>query len=82
MAFGFMPLPEGVDTTQLKVATKSNVAFAGRTTEEGKLAMQIVLPKEHLLEIKSVFENIIPKIKEQERLQKEKQKEKAQANSI
>jgi hypothetical protein len=82
MAFGFMPFPEGVDTTQLKVTTKSNIAFAGRTTEEGQLAMQIVLPKEHLLEIKSVFESIIPKIKEQERLQKEKQKEKAQANSI
>jgi hypothetical protein len=81
MAFGFMPLPEDFDTTQLKVSSKSNVAFAGRTTEEGKLALQIVLPREHLLEIKSVFENIIPKIKEQERLQREKQKEKAQANT-
>ena len=82
MAFGFMPLPEGVDTTELTVETKSNVAFAGRTTEKGELALQIVLPKEHLLEIKSVFENIIPKIKEQERLQREKQKEKAQAKNM
>ncbi len=82
MAFSFMPFPEGVDTTELKVETKSNIAFAGRTTDRGQLAMQIVLPKEHLLEIKSVFENIIPKIKEQERLQREKQKEKAQANNI
>ncbi|UCC97399.1 MAG: hypothetical protein JSW66_16330 [Phycisphaerales bacterium] len=82
MAFGFMPLPEDFDTTQLEMDSKSNIAFAGRTTAEGNLALQIVLPREHLLEIKSVFDNIIPKIKEQERLQRQKQKERAQANSM
>ena len=71
MAFGFMPLPDGVDTTQLKVATKSNIAFAGRTTAEGKLALQIVLPKKHLQEIQSAFKKLIPQIeKQQKELQK------------
>ena len=74
MAFGFMPLPEGFDTTQLKVETKSNIAFAGRTTAEGKLALQIVLPKKHLQEIQSVFKTLIPQIEKQQREMREKQR--------
>ena len=76
MAFGFMPLPEGVDTTQLKVATKSNIAFAGRTTAKGKLALQIVLPKEHLQEIQSAFKALIPQIEKQQKELQKKQCEK------
>ncbi|MHC4119785.1 MAG: hypothetical protein ACYSWO_19990 [Planctomycetota bacterium] len=82
MGFNFMPLPEGVERPKVTAETRSNIAFAGRTTDEGKLAMQIVLPKDHLLEIKSVFDSIIPQIKEQERLQREKQKEKAQTDEM
>lgn len=80
MAMGFMPLPGGPGAVELNVPTKSNVAFAGRTTAEGNLKVQWVLPGEHLLEIKSAFDTLIPKIKEQERLQREKQK--TQANDI
>ena len=82
MVFGFMPFPGGVDMSDLKVESKSNIAFAGRTTDQGQLSLQIVLPKQHVLEIKSVFENIIPKIKEQEQKLKEEQKEEVQANNI
>ena len=77
MALGFMPLPGDVDRAQLKVPTDSNVAFAGRTTAEGKMTLQMALPKKHLQEIKSAFENLIPKIREQEKLQRQKQKEQA-----
>jgi len=82
MAAGFIAAIEEVDMPELDTPTESNIAFAGRTTEAGNLVFQIVMPKEHMLETKSVFENIIPKIKEQERLKRQKQKEKAQANNI
>lgn len=82
MVAGFIATAEDVDMPELETPTESNIAFAGRTTEAGNLAFQIVMPKEHLLETKSVFENIIPKIKEQERLKRQKQKERAQANNM
>ncbi len=72
MALGFMPLPEDFDRTQLQVASKSNIAFAGRTTDEGKLAVQIVLPKKHVQEIQSVFKILIPQIEKQQRELREK----------
>ena len=78
MVGGFMASAAGADMPQVDTQTESNIAFAGRTTEAGNLAFQIVMPKEHLLETKSVFENVIQKIEEQQR----KQKEKAQANNM
>ena len=36
MALGFMPLPEGTDTSKLKVQSSSNIAFAGRTKERSE----------------------------------------------
>jgi len=82
MVVGFMASAAGADLPKVDIATESNIAFAGRTTEAGNLAFQIVMPKEHLLETKSIFEDVIPKIKEQERLKRQKQKEKAQANNM
>ncbi|GAI11519.1 unnamed protein product, partial [marine sediment metagenome] len=38
---------------------------------------QMALPKKHLQEIKSAFENLISNIREQEILQRQKQKEQA-----
>ncbi|NQT02678.1 MAG: hypothetical protein HQ580_11690 [Planctomycetes bacterium] len=82
MAFGFMPLPEDFDTTQLKVASKSNIAFAGRTTDEGKLALQIVLPKKHVQEIQSVFKTLIPQIeKHQKELREKHRSEQKESNA-
>jgi hypothetical protein len=54
------------------VATTSNIAFAGRTTADGKLAVQIVLPKKHLQEIQHVFKTLIPQIEKQQRELREK----------
>jgi len=82
MVAGFMATAAGADAPEVEASTESNIAFAGRTTEAGNLTFQIVMPKEHLLETKSVFEDIIPKIKEQERLKRQKQKERAQANNM
>jgi len=72
MVAGFIAAVEEIDMPELDTPTKSNIAFVGRTTEAGNLAFQVVMPKEHLLESKSVFENFIPKIKEQERLKRQK----------
>jgi hypothetical protein len=69
MALGFMPLPEGADTSKLKVESTSNIAFAGRTTDEGKLAVNIVMPKKHLQEIQSVFKILIPMMEQQRKAQ-------------
>jgi len=74
MAFGFMPLPEGVDMSQFKVESKSNIAFAGRTTDQGKMAVNIVMPKKHLQEIQSVFKTMIAQIEKQQKEMREKQR--------
>jgi hypothetical protein len=69
MALGFMPLPADVDTSQIKVESNSNIAFAGRTTDEGKMAVSIVMPKKHLQEIQSVFKQFIPIMEQQHKSQ-------------
>ncbi|MHC4243497.1 MAG: hypothetical protein ACYSU4_13910 [Planctomycetota bacterium] len=66
--------PDGADLPNLKVPTKSNVAFTSGF-DDGKILMQIAMPKQHLLEIKSAFETIIPHIKKQEELKRQKRKE-------
>ena len=77
---GFVAGAAEVEMPQVDVKTESNIAFSGRTTEAGNLTFKIVMPKTHLLETKSVFENVIQKIKEQERKKREKQR--AQASNI
>ena len=68
---GFM-FPASDETVKLDVPTRSDIAFAGRTVDgEGRL--QVVLPKTHLLEIKSAFEKLVPQIKKQEELLRQKQ---------
>ena len=76
---GFIAATADVEVPQFEAATESNVAFAGRTTEAGNMVFQIVMPKQHLLETKSVVENVIKKIEQQ---MKDKQKKTAQANNI
>jgi hypothetical protein len=66
--------PDGADLPNLKVPTKSNVAFTSGF-DDGKILMQIAMPKQHLLEIKSAFETMIPHIKKQEELKRQKRKE-------
>lgn len=69
-------VPDGASSLKLKVPTKSNIAFASGF-DDGKITMQMAMPKSHLLEIKSAFETLIPQIKKQEELQRQKQREKA-----
>jgi len=82
IATGLMPLPEGASRPKLDVPTKSNIAFAARTTADGKLDVQMALPKEHLLEIQSAFKNLIPQINKQEELQRQKQQEQSKGSEI
>jgi hypothetical protein len=77
MASVFMVMPGGEKFPQLDVSTKSNIAFASWDAD-GKTTLQIALPKQHLLEIKSAFEKLIPQIEQQEKQQK-KQKTTAKA---
>ena len=54
-----------------QIPTQSGIAFAGRTTENGKMTLQMVLPKKHLQEIQSAFKTFIPLIEKMEKQQKE-----------
>ena len=71
MATRFMV--EGADSAD-QVQTQSSIAFAGRTTENGKMKLQYVLPKKHLQEIQSAFKKFIPLMEKQQREQREKQR--------
>jgi len=74
----FMSMPGDVNFPKLDVPTKSNIAFAGRSADGG-MTLQIALPRQHLLEIKSAFEKFIPQIEQQQRQQQQKwQKEQQQ----
>ena len=61
-----------IDMSKFGTTTKSNIAFAGRTVD-GKMTMEIVLPKAHLMEIKSSFATLIPQIKKEAKAQRQKQ---------
>ena len=69
IALGFMLPASDTDAPKINTTSKSNIAFAGRTTD-GIMTFQMVLPKRHLQEIKSAFETIIPEIEKQQRQQK------------
>ena len=71
MAMSFMI--EGADSAD-QVQSQSSIAFAGRTTEKGKMKLQIVMPKKHLQEIQSAFKKLIPIMEKQQREQREKQR--------
>jgi hypothetical protein len=64
---------EGADSSS-QVSTQSGIAFAGRTTENGKMKLQMVLPKKHLQEIQSAFKTFIPLMEKQHKEQMEKQR--------
>lgn len=73
MVAGLIAAIEDVDMPELDTPTESNIAFAGRTTADGKMALNIVMPKKHLQKIQSVFKTVIPQIEKQQREMKEKQ---------
>ncbi|MDH4241276.1 MAG: hypothetical protein OEW48_17090, partial [Phycisphaerae bacterium] len=55
MTSGFVEASGGPQIKTLNMPTKSNIVFAGRA-REGKLFVESVLPKQHLLEIKAAGE--------------------------
>ena len=75
MVLGAMPRPADASPAKLDVPTTSNIAFAGRTTADGVLQLQVVLPKKHLVEIQSAFKTLIPQIRKQQELEKQAPKE-------
>lgn len=78
MVVGAMPMFPAAGSAGLNVPTTSNIAFSGRTTAPGVLNMQMVLPKQHLVEIHSAFKTLITPIKKQEEMQRQEQKQKAE----
>jgi hypothetical protein len=54
---GVMPLPDGKTLPKLDVPTEGNIAFAA-FTGTGMFRTEVVLPKKHVLEIKSAFETL------------------------
>ncbi|MFH1719199.1 MAG: hypothetical protein ABIF19_17725 [Planctomycetota bacterium] len=77
MVTSFMPVPAGESRPKLEVPTQSSIAFSGRTVADGKMTLQMSLPKKHLMEIKAAFETLIPQIKKQEELQRQKRKDRS-----
>jgi len=60
--------------SQDQVQSQGGIAFAGRATEDGKMKLQMVLPKKHLQEIQSAFMKFIPLMEKQQREMREKQR--------
>ncbi|OHB62682.1 MAG: hypothetical protein A2168_09145 [Planctomycetes bacterium RBG_13_50_24] len=71
MATSFMI--EGADSPD-QVPTQSGIAFAARAAKDGKMKLQMVLPKKHLQEIQSAFKKLIPIMEKQQKEQREKQR--------
>jgi len=59
---GVMPLPDGKQLPELNVPTKSHIVFAAGTKGDVPVAW-VVLPRQHLMEIKSAFETLEEKMK-------------------
>ncbi len=78
MALAAMSMAGAEGPAKLDVPTTSSLAFAGRTTAPGVLDVQLVLPKQHLVEIKSAFKTLITPIKKQQELEKQAQEKKAE----
>jgi hypothetical protein len=60
---GALPLPDGTKMPSLNVPTEHNVAFAVFSRADG-FAVELVLPRKHVMEIKSAFETLDKKMKE------------------
>jgi len=55
MVGAIMPMP--IPMLQMDIPTKSNIVFAGKAGN-GKMVVDIALPKEHLMEITGIFQKI------------------------
>ena len=60
LSAGFMPVVPSNTASLQNFTSKSNIAFGGNIGN-GDIAFSIVVPKQHILEIKSAFETFMPK---------------------
>jgi hypothetical protein len=80
MVSGFVAASGGPQVKPLDMLTKSNIVFAGRS-REGKLLVETVLPKQHLLEIKAAGEKFGKEMeKGVKEMQKKKEKKETEEN--
>ncbi len=71
MVGAIMPIP--MPMLQMDIPTKSNIVFAGKAGN-GKLAVDIALPKEHLMEIMGVFQ-MMQQQQQQQKMQMQQQQQ-------
>lgn len=74
MMSGFVAASGGPQIKPLDMPTESNLVFAGRSGE-GKLLVEGVMPKQHLLELKAAGEKFGEEMKKAVKEQQEKKKE-------
>jgi hypothetical protein len=74
-----IPFIAGGAEASNQISTQVGIAFAGRTIEDGKMTLQMVLPKKHLQEIQSAFKTLIPQIEKQQKEMMEKQRSEKQS---
>ncbi|MFB0552716.1 MAG: hypothetical protein ACETWQ_05305 [Phycisphaerae bacterium] len=65
MVGAIMPMP--MPMLQMDIPTKSNIVFAGKAGN-GKMAVDIALPKEHLMEIMGVFQMMKQQQQQQQKM--------------
>lgn len=74
MMTAFMPIP----MPKMDIPTKSDIAFASKISN-GKMSVEIVLPKEHLMEISGFFQKMH---QQQQQQWQQQQQQKAPADSV
>jgi hypothetical protein len=60
MSTGFMPMVSSNTAAFQQIVNKSNIAFDANIGN-GDIAFTVVVPKQHVLQIKSAFETFMPK---------------------
>ena len=61
-----MPLPDGKKLGPLNAPTEGNVAFAAFSADDG-FTIELVLPRKHIMEIRSALETFGKQVKEIEK---------------
>ena len=74
MVSSLIVLPGGASFPEIDAPSRGNIAFAGRTLDGGMTFVEVVMPKQHLLEVKSAFETLGPRIEEQEKQQRDQRR--------
>jgi hypothetical protein len=79
MVMGFMPTPMPIPFDQ--IPTKSNIAFSGRVAD-GKLVADVVVPKEHVMEIQTGMQMLMQQQMQQMQQQQQQQQNEPQPGQL